>query len=151
MPTAPKLVAAACFAALGFFAAAAFVRGLIARDQAALVVAYMVPVMTLIGMVCGWRIMGQLSGRGWAAAIGTGLRTAVTVMFWALLVFSAQRMMEKAFQRLYGDSPMEAVVDIFALLLDYVMQLNDPEVLAALALGGVLGGLATEMAGRRWK
>lgn len=150
MPTASKLVAALCFAFTGFFVAESYRMGLIAREQSGLAFDGMQLVMAAIGAICGWRIMGRLAGKGWAAAMGTGLRTAVTVVFWALLLFAIQRMVRKALQRLYGDSPMEAVVDIFALMLDYAMQLAQPEVLVAILLGGVLGGLATEWAGRRW-
>jgi hypothetical protein len=150
MPTAPKLVAALCFAFVGFFTAESYLRGLLLRDQAALAFDGMAYVMAGIGALCGWRIMGRLTGKGWAAAVGTGLRTAVTTVFWALLVYAIQRMIKKALQRLYGDSPMEAVVDVFALMLDYALQLAQPEVIAALVIGGALGGIASEYAGRRW-
>lgn len=150
MPTASKLVAGLCFAFVGFFVAESYRMGLIAREQTGLAFDGMQLVMAAIGAICGWRIMGRMTGNGYGAAMGTGLRTSVTVVFWALLLFAIQRMIRKALQRLYGDSPMEAVVDIFALMLDYAMQLAHPEVLAAMVLGGLLGGLATEWAGRRW-
>lgn len=150
MPTAPKLVAALCFAFTGFFVAEAYRMALLGAGQAALAFSGMQYVMAGIGAIVGWRVMGRLAGKGWGASAGTGLRTAVTTVFWALMIFAIQRMIEKAFQRLYGDSPVEAVVDIFALMVDYARQLAFPEVAVALVVGGVLGGLATEFAARRW-
>lgn len=150
MPTAPKLVAALCFAFTGLFTAEAYRVGLLGAGQAALAFTGMQYVMAAIGAVVGWRVMGRLAGKGWGPSAGTGLRTAVTTVFWALMIFAIQRMIEKAFQRLYGDSPVEAVVDIFALMVDYARQMAVPEVGIALVIGGVLGGLATEFAARRW-
>jgi hypothetical protein len=151
MPTASKLVAALCFAFTGFFTAEAYRAALVGSGQAALAFTGMQYVMAGIGAIVGWRVMGRLAGKGWGAAVGTGLRTAVTTVFWSLMIYAIQRMIEKAFQRLYGDSPVEAVVDIFALMVDYAQQLAFPEVAIALLVGGVLGGLAAEYAGRRWK
>lgn len=150
MPTASKLVAALCFAFTGFFVAETYRVGLIARDQAGLAFDGMQLVMAVIGALCGWRIMGRLTGKGWFPAVGTGLRTAVTAVFGALMVYAVQRMIKKALQRLYGDSPFEAVVDVFALMLDYAIQMAQPEVMVALVIGGALGGIASEFAGRRW-
>lgn len=147
MPTAAKLAAALAFAMVGFFAAETYRAELpegIAGGTFALIVA-------AIGVLCGWLVMGPAAGRGYRAAAGTGVRTAFTTAFFALLLFSIERMIRKALQRQYGDSPMEAVVDVFSLMLQHGRLILTPEVLVALVAGGALGGLAAEWAGRRWR
>ena len=103
----------------------------------------------VIGLACGWMVMGRLTGKGYKAAIGSGLRTSVTVTVWALLIFSIVLMVRKAFKKRY-DSPMEAITDIFTLALEQGQLVFTLEVLSALVIGGVLGGIAAEWAKRRW-
>lgn len=145
MPTISRLIAAVIFAATAFLAGEAYKLGMTPDVQ----YGQFSIINVVIGLVCGWMVMGRLTGKGYKAAIGSGLRTSVTVTVWALLIFSIVLMVRKAFKKRY-DSPMEAITDIFTLALEQGQLVFTPEVLSALVIGGVLGGIAAEWAKRRW-
>lgn len=145
MPTLSKLIAAVLFGVTGFVAAEAFKLGMPEGTQ----FGYFSIICAAIGAICGWRVMGNLVGKGYSAAIGTGMRTSVTLVAWALLLFSIVLMVRKAFRKRY-DGPMEAITDIFGLALENVPRLATPEVLGALLIGSVVGGCAAEWARQRW-
>ncbi len=145
MPTAAKLFAAVSFAVLGFIAAEVF-KSTVERQEAfgsfSLIVA-------ALGLLIGWSVMGSLAGRGYRASIGYGLRTSVTLAFWALLGFSIYQMLQLALKKRY-DGPMEAVVGIFNLMLENGQRMLTPELLITFGVGGVVGGFMAEWASRRW-
>ncbi|SNX69325.1 hypothetical protein SAMN05878503_103314 [Cereibacter ovatus] len=145
MPTAAKLFAALAFAALGFLAGGLFGQQLPEGTPTAT----FGPAAALIGLICGWRISGALAGRGFGVAMGTGVRTAVTILFWGLLAYSIQIMLIRAMRKLYH-GPMEALVGVVDLMLDHARLALAPELLAALLVGGFVGGALAEWAGRRW-
>ena len=146
MPTASKLFAALAFALLAFFAAEILKPHLPEGTQFGNFSFY----CALIGLVAGWRVMGPAAGRGWWAAANAGVRTAATTLAIALLIFSIYQMLVLAFRRSY-DGPMEAVVGIFSVGVDYFMHVLQWDVLAVLAVGGGLAGMMSEWASRRWK
>ncbi len=139
MPNAARLFAALIFAATG--AGVAHVLNLV---QFGLIV------WALCGLIVGWSVMGSLAGRGYRAAVGYGLRTSVTVVFWAMLILSMREMIRRAWLRQYGD-PFEAIVAIFEIILVDGRDLIAAEPLAVLVVGGIVGGLVSEFAGRRWR
>jgi hypothetical protein len=146
MPTAAKLVASLAFLLTGFLGAEAFKLGMppgMSFGPFSLVIG-------AIGLICGWRIAGRLAGRGYVASVGYGLRTSVTIAFWGLLVYSTERMIQRALDMLY-DGMIEAVLGIFEQMFELGQRLLTTEVLTVLAVGGVFGGLAAEWAARRWK
>ncbi len=146
MPTAAKLVAALLFAVTGFMAAEVFKPQLPeGTDFGAFSL-----IVGFIGLLCGWMVMGGTVGRGMVAAAGTGLRTSVTITFWALLYFSIHQMV-KLSMRKYYDGPMEAVVGTFEQMVSYGKLLLSRDVIIALAAGGIFGGIGAEWASRRWK
>lgn len=146
MPTAPKLVSAVIFAIIGFFAVQLYLPHLpqempmgLLRECAA-----------LLGLITGWRVMGRLTGHGYSEAVGSGIRTSVTLVFWALLFLAIHLMIKRAFKMMY-EGPVEAVVGVFALMLEYSRALIATDVLVLLFAGGALGGLAAEWVGKRWR
>lgn len=145
MPTAAKLIAAVAFAMVAFVAAATFVPHLPEGSQIGL----FREITAAIGFAVGWFVMGSLTGQGYGPAAGSGMRTAVTLVFFTLLGFSIHLMVKKSYKMLY-DGPMEAVLAVFEIMLDYAQMMIQPDVLGVLAVGGVLGGVAAEWAGRRW-
>ncbi len=147
MPTAAKLVASVLFAALSFFIADLYAQGITDGTRTA----YLLPGSAALGLICGWRVMGNLvgKGKGMGDAIGSGIRTALTIVFFALLLFSIYEMVVVSTKGLY-DGPMEAVLAIFDIMLKYGRGLITPEVLGTLFVGGSLAGMATEWADRRW-
>ena len=147
MPTAAKLVAALMFAAVGWLAANAHVPSL--GENAA--VGLFRELTALIGLIVGWRVMGRRAGHGYGEAMGAGLMTSVVVAFYALLLFGVYLMIQRAMSAQSYDGPMEAVLGVFEIMLEQVQKMATVGVLGALVVGGLLGGAATEWAGKRWR
>ncbi len=147
MPTAAKLVAALWFALVGWLAANAHVPTL---GQGASVGLFR-ELTALLGLVIGWRVMGRLVGQGYAQAVGSGLRTSVTLAFFALLLFSIYLMIKSSFVVNGYDGPMDAVLGAFEIMLEQGRKMLTIGVLGVLILGGIIGGLVAEAAARRWR
>ena len=145
MPTASKLVAAIAYALLGYIAAQTFVKHLPPGTP----LGYFREITAAIGFVVGWLVMGKLTRKGYRDAINSGLVTALLLVFWALLAFALYFMLKKSTRMMY-DGPMEAVLGIFQLMFDYGRMLVVPDMLGVVLLGGVVAGLVTEWAGKRW-
>ena len=71
------------------------------------------------------------------------------MVYFTLLGFSIYLMVKKSYKMVY-DGPMDAVLGVFQLMMEYGQMMLVPDVLGVLAVGGVLGGIVTEWAGRRW-
>lgn len=146
MPTAAKIAAALLFAALAWIASRLTFPlwpegsspGRFAEVNAAL------------GLVLGWRMAGARAGQGAAAAIGTGLTTAVTVAVLALFVHGFVLMMGDALRRRF-DGPVEALVAVFGHLVEQARLLASAPVIATILGGGILAGLVTEWFGRNFR
>ncbi|MDH5529367.1 MAG: TrgA family protein [Paracoccaceae bacterium] len=146
MPTAAKLFAAFAFAVLAFFAAEVFKPYM---DEGTQFGAFSI-VSGLVGLVCGWRIMGPEAGQGNWMAVSSGLKTSACTVGLALVIFSIEEMLVLAFRRAY-DGPMEAVVGAIGLGVDFVLRMLQWDFLAVIIIGGALGGLLSEWAARRWR
>ena len=145
MPTAAKLIAAVVFAIVALIAAITFVPHMPEGSQIGL----FRELTAVIGFLVGWFVMGDLVGKGYGEAAGSGLRTSVTVVFFTLLGFSIYLMVKRSYKMVY-DGPMDAVLGGFQLMMEYGQMMLVPDVLGVLAVGGALGGVVTEWAGRRW-
>ncbi|MBP9185031.1 MAG: TrgA family protein [Fuscovulum sp.] len=146
MPTAAKLVAAVCFALVGWLAANAHIPAL---GESATFGLFR-EITALIGVIVGWGTMGRLVGQGYGEAVGSGLRTAVTLAFFALLGFSTYQMVQESTKMVY-DGPMDAVLGIFEFMMDNGRKMLTPGVLGILGIGGAVAGLLSEWASRRWR
>lgn len=145
MPTAAKLVAAAMFALVGLVGALYYSPLLPEGTQ----VRWLPHSAAIIGFLCGWMIMGRQAGRGVRTAIGNGISTVVALVFWLALGWSIYEMVVRSTKMMY-DGPMEAVLAVFDLMVGYGRLMLAPEIIGTVVIGGVLGGIATELAGRRW-
>ncbi len=145
MPTAARLAAALAFAVVGFVAAELYQPGLPPETQWG----RFTLLCTLIGLLCGWIVMGARAGRGTRAALGFGLRTSATMVFYAMLLFSIYEMILRATRKRYGDV-YEAIQGVFDLVLVYGAALLRPEPLVVLVVGGLLAGLFAEWTARQW-
>ena len=145
MPTAAKLVSAVLFALVAALAAQVYIPLLPDGTQTGL----LIPVSAGIGLATGWLVMGGNVGRSYAEAVATGIRTSATILFFAVLGFAIYVMLMRSTKMLY-DGPMEAVLAVFAIMLEYGKLMGDRSFIAVLALGGALGGLIAEFTGRRW-
>lgn len=146
MPTAAKLVSGIAFAALAFFAAEIFKPHFSESTQ----FGAMSQVSALIGLVCGWRVMGPNAGRGYFASMNYGVRASLTTVFFALVVFSIEEMVGAAFRKLYH-GPLEAILGAVAIGTGFARKLLVPDMMLLLLVGGALCGLLAEWAARRWR
>jgi len=146
VPTAAKLFAAFAFAVLAFFTAEVFKPHMPEGTK----FGYFSFVSALIGLVAGWRVMGPEAGRGNWQAVNSGIKTSAVMVGMALIIFSTYEMLLLAFRPAYK-GPMEAIVGIFELAIDFLLTMIAWDVIAVLIIGGALAGLLSEWAARRWK
>jgi len=146
VPTAAKLFAGFAFAVLAFFTAEIYKPHMPESTQ----FGYFSFVSSLIGLVAGWRVMGPEAGHGNWAAVNSGVKTAAVMVCLAAAVFSTYEMLVRAFRPSYK-GPMEAVVAIVEIAIDYLKLMVAWDVAIVLVGGGALAGLLSEWAARRWK
>jgi hypothetical protein len=145
MPTLSRLIAGLIFAATAYFAGVAF-RNAMPENTA---FGQFDLINAVVGFLCGWITLTHRSRLGVWDAMGRGLRTSAIIVAWALLIYGIVQMVEKAFRKRY-DTPTEAVVDIFALMLKNGVLMLIPSLIVILVAGGIVGGLVTEAVRRRW-
>lgn len=146
MPTAAKLFGALAFAVLGWFSAHLFSKGLPDGAQ----IGILREIVAAVGVISGWRVMGANAGRGYYAAMGTGIRAGIVMVFFSLLGFAIYEMVLLSIKMRY-DGPMEAVLGVFDLMIEYGRLLLTSDVLVTLLGGSILGGWIAEFAGRHWR
>ena len=73
MPTAAKLCGALAFALMAFFTAEIVKPHMPESTN----FGYMSVVAALVGVVCGWMVMGPTAGKGYYQSVGAGMKTAV--------------------------------------------------------------------------
>jgi hypothetical protein len=146
MPTGAKLVAAICFAVVGWVLANYYAVNMPDATAAG-------PIRVaaaLIGAVVGWMVMGPTVGKGYVEAAGSGIKTAVVLTVVALFGLALSEMLENSVKMRY-EGPLEAIMDIFQTMALRSQALLSVGVFATIFLGGIVAGLVTENAGRRWK
>lgn len=146
MPNAARLVAAITLALLAFILSG-LIMPLMPEGTG---FGYFTHINMLLGVVVGWIVVGKRAGRGWTAAVNNGLTGIAALVFWGLFVQGAYEMMRQAMRNRF-DGPFEAVLAIFEIGAEYALTLLAPSLIAAALIGGVLSGLATEYAWRRWR
>ncbi len=146
MPNAARLVAAISLGLLGSIVS----RQIMPLLPEGTYFGWFTHVNVALGVLCGWIVMGKRAGGGLTGAITNGLTGIAVLVFWALFVQGAYEMVQLAMRRRYG-GPFEAIKAIFEIGLDYGRYLLEPNILATLLVGGVLAGLATEYASRKWR
>lgn len=146
MPTAAKLIAALCFACVGWLAANAHIPAL--GPTAAF--GFFREICAMLGLIIGWRVMGTRVGTSYYDAMGSGLVTSVALAFFALLGFSIYLMIMQSTKMVY-DGPMDAVLGAFTFMLENGQAMLTVGVMGALIGGGLLGGFLSEWTARRWR
>ncbi|WP_375172772.1 TrgA family protein [Pseudooceanicola sp.] len=148
MPTAARIVAAAC---IGFIAWV--VSGLIKLqmpDQANF--GYFVPICVVVGILCGWVILGRRADRGrlgYSSAIGVGLSAMAMTVFWVLLMVSAWESFDVAMSRRFHD-PMKVIYNLYPIGSEHLMTMKDTAIIVWLVAGGAITGILAHMAGQKW-
>lgn len=146
MPTAAKLVAALSFAFLAFVTCTVL-QGTLPEGKR---IGHAYEVSAICALLVGWFVSGAARRGSYAEAAATGLRTTTTGVAASLLVLSVGTMWTIATRGLYK-GPLEAILDIFSKFLEFGGLLLPIAVLGTLFFGGMLAGMATEWAGRRWR
>ncbi|NEX45523.1 TrgA family protein [Pseudotabrizicola algicola] len=147
MPTAAKLFAAIAFALVSAVTAHFYVLSLPeSRPVGAL---YLVSVA--VGIICGWLIMGPAAkrARGRVDAMGSGVRTALTIAVVVVLIFACADMLDRALKGRYK-TPLDALLGVFEQALVLAPPLARPDIIGVMLLGGLLSGAVAHWAGRRW-
>jgi hypothetical protein len=146
MPTGAKAMAAVCFAVVGFITAHTYVQNMeIPTD-----VGLLREMTAALGAIVGWRVMGNSVGKGYLRSIGSGWKTMLVLIFFALLSFGLYEMLQLSVKMRY-DGPIEAILDVFQRMLDRSFPLASVPVLAVMLIGGGIAGLLAENANRRWR
>jgi hypothetical protein len=146
MPDAARLVAALSLALIAFV-----VSGLIMPLMPeGTNFGWFTYVNIVLGVLCGWIVMGKRAGRGITPAINNGLTGVAALVFWGLFVQGGYEMVRLAMRNRF-DGPLDAFSVIFEIGLDYGITIFEPTVVLTLLAGAVLAGLATEFAWRSWR
>lgn len=102
----------------------------------------------IAGILTGWYVIGPRSGEGMSSAIGVGITGSVVMAFWIVFAHSFRDMIRESFRKVY-DTAIEAVVDVFRLMIDYGAELGKPNVIMTLLIGGVICSLITDFFAKR--
>ncbi len=146
MPTAARLMAAICLAAVAYVISE-MVKPLMPESTD---FGYFVPLNIVLGILVGWIVMGRRAGRGTTSAINNGLTGVFVLMLWGVGIQSANEMVRLAMRNRY-DGPFEAIIDTFQIGAEFVMIIATVPIGVTLVIAAVLSGLVTEFAGNRWR
>ncbi|QFT60032.1 hypothetical protein FIU94_14470 [Sulfitobacter sp. THAF37] len=146
MPTAARLVAAVALAALAYVISI-MVMPLMPESTD---FGYFIPVNILLGLACGWIVMGPRAGRGTTAAINNGFTGVFVLMLWGVGIQAANEMVRLAMRNRY-DNAFEAIVAVFQIGAEYAVIIATMQIGLALVIGAVVAGLVTEFASNHWK
>jgi Flp pilus assembly pilin Flp len=146
MPTGAKLMAAISFAVVGWVLANYYAMNM--PDATA--VGPIRLAAALVGTIVGWSVMGNSVGKGYVEAAGSGIKTAVILAVVALFLLALSEMLQNSVKMRYEDA-MEAILAVIDTMAKRSHALLSVGVVGTVLFGGVVGGLLTENAGRRWK
>lgn len=145
MPTAAKLMAAICLALLAFIVSQMIMPLMPERSY----FGYFVPINMAVGALVGWVIMAPRAGHGMAAGITNGLTGAFMLVFWGLATHAVIRMLDLSMQRRY-DGVGEGLLAVLTISAEFILVMATVPIGIVLIVGGILSGIATNFAERRW-
>ena len=146
MPTAARLVAALCLAAI----ALAISVQVMPQLPEGMDFGYFLPLNICLGLVCGWVVMGRRHGEGFASAVNNGLAGVVVLLFWGVVLQGGNEMLRLAMEHRFR-GPFEAILAVIKISVDFAQYLFEPWIMVTVLVGGVLSGLLTRMAGVLWR
>ncbi len=103
----------------------------------------------LIGAVLGWIFLNPRIAQRASGPIGAGITAAVAILIWGLMLHSIREMIKLALRKYY-DGPVDAVVGVFQLMIDYGMQIATPTIIITILVFGIVGGLVCSEVAKRW-
>jgi hypothetical protein len=146
LPTASKLMAAVCFAVVGWIMANYYAMNMPDASAAG-------PIRegaAVIGLFVGWAVMGPSAGKGYVEAAGAGIKTAFVLAVVALFMLALREMLQNSVKMRY-EGALDAILDVFQVMAQRSHGLLSLGVFGTILVGGIAAGLLTENAGRRWK
>jgi hypothetical protein len=146
MPTGAKLVAAVTFAVVGWVLANYYAVNMPDASSVG-------PIRegaAVVGALVGWQVMGPSVGKGYVEAAGAGIKTAVVLAVVALFLLALREMLDNSVKLRY-DGALDAILDVFQTMARRSTGLVSFGVFGTILIGGIIAGLLTEKAGRRWK
>lgn len=146
MPTTGKGVAAILMAILAWYASEMF-RPLMPEGTN---FGWFNEVNVALGLLAGWIVVGSRLNYGYGNAISAGLTGVAALVFWALFLQSMNEMLRLALDKRY-DGPVEGLVSVFKIAIDYLFTMGHMPLIGLLVGGGVAIGLVSEWAARRWR
>ncbi|WP_120504892.1 TrgA family protein [Sulfitobacter mediterraneus] len=141
MPTAAKLTAAICLAAVGYILSL-MVMPLMPESTD---FGYFVPLNMFLGLCVGWFVMGRRAGRGTTAAINNGLTGVFVLMLWGVGVQAINEMIRLAMRNRY-DGPFEAMVAVFQIGAEFAVIVITVPIVIVAVIASIIGGLLVEFA-----
>jgi hypothetical protein len=145
MPTAGRLAGAVIFGLFGWYLAGITIPYFPEANSPD----FWLPAGAVISLIVGWRIVGSRAGRGYNPAMGIGLTAGFAIGFCMLFLVAFNQMISNAL-RLRYDGPMDAVVGIFELMLEFGLYFADVQIVVTLLLGGLICAWGVEYFGKRY-
>jgi len=102
-----------------------------------------------LGFIVGWRVLGDQLNCDLRTAARRGALTSLWLFIWALVLFSAAEMIRRSMEH-RAPNPGEAIGKVFEIIIDFAVIAWDVKVVAVLVFGGLISGIAAELANRRW-
>lgn len=102
-----------------------------------------------LGAMVGWAMLGLRSHGSRNASISAGLTASAALVFWALFLYSVSEMLKLSLRKAY-EGPVEALVGVFQLMIEHILLMATPEIIITLVVGGIVAGMVSGWAERRW-
>ena len=144
MPTAARITAALCLAALAWLISD-MIKPLFEEDKN---FGNFNLINLCLGFLVGWQVVGSRAGRGMGAAINNGLTGGVVLLFWALFFHSGYQMFKRSMRGRY-DGPFEAAAASLQLMSEYAILIATPLIILTLIVGAAISGIFAEMVSKR--
>ncbi|OAN71303.1 hypothetical protein A8B78_20025 [Jannaschia sp. EhC01] len=146
MPTGAKLVGSIVFFAIGYYAA---MQAKLTFEEGTPATYFNITI-AIIGFLQGWMVVGRRAGAGFVFAASNGMRAGAQIALFGLALFALRTMFLRSLDLRYS-APGEALTEAMELFLQYFQQSLTPGIWGVLLLGGIIGGIVTEIAGRAWR
>lgn len=147
MPTAAKLVGGICLALTAMIAAQVFLNSYSGVYPVGL---KFLLGNGIVGFFAGWYALGKNPGRGIIAAAGNGMRSLVFLLIGSGMLFAGIFVLGNLERNNFKD-PVDLPLLWVQTSFDFVVEALVAPVLIALVIGGIVSGIVTYLASRRWR
>ena len=150
MPTGAKLISALYFLFLGYVGAHIVHSIFEAEVGYDLDFGRFKEIAAVICCLTGWRMMGNRVEEGYNLAIMGGILTAVTMVFWNLVLWAAVEMIGESMKLKYNGA-MQAIKDAIRIAIEYSQTIATVEFIGTMVVGAVIGGILAEWTSSRFR